>query len=274
MKGGVGKTTVATNVAYAISKFHNKKVLLIDNDPQFNASQYLIKQSEYVKFIENHENCTIMDIYRDRPTYYPSVVKRRKQPLKAVEPDLTNCILPVYRSKSDNGRYDILPSHLNLMELDSPPLGTEQRLKNFIKKIQNAYDFIFIDCPPTMSVFTLSGYLASEGYLIPIKPDYLSSMGIPLLERAIEKYAKSHSHSITQIGIVFTMVKLNNALTKETISMIKKSGRICFDGWLRDSVQVARAVKYNQAIFDYPKAYVYGEEIKGIARELLTKIGE
>jgi chromosome partitioning protein len=272
MKGGVGKTTIATNVAYAISRFHDKKVLLIDNDPQFNATQYLIKQQDYIDFIEDNSKCTTLDIYRDRPTYYPSVVRRRNQPIKPIEPNLNNCILTVYESRSKSTRYDLLPSHLNLMELDSPALGTEQRLKNFILKIQDAYDFIFIDCPPTMSVFTLSGYLASDGYLIPIKPDYLSSMGIPLLERAIEKYIKSHGHKIDQIGIVFTMVKLNNHLMRETMSNIRKSGRTCFDGYLRESIQVAKAVGCNQAIFDYSKSRVYGEEIKVIADELFEKI--
>jgi chromosome partitioning protein len=185
MKGGVGKTTLTTNLTGTLAKYHGKKVLLVDNDPQFNATQSLVKSADYLAFINNSNKCTILDIYRDRPTSTPSITKGKVK-VTVPKPSINNIIINV-RTYSP-GRLDILPSTLALMELDAPSLGTEQRLSIFIDQIKNEYDFIFIDCPPTMSLYTLSGFIASDAYLIPVKPDILSSIGFSLLERAISSY--------------------------------------------------------------------------------------
>lgn len=270
MKGGVGKTTLTANIAYALAKFHNKKVLLIDNDPQFNATQYFVPTDSYIKYIENPSKCTVLDIYVDRTKVVPSIVSKKMKPIEVPKPTLTNSTIPIY---SGSGKLDLIPSTLNLMEIiDVAARGTEIRLKKFINNIKDAYDFIFIDCPPTMSLFTLSAYLAADAYIIPIKPDHLSSIGTSLIERAIEKYEDTYGHNIKQVGIVFTMVKLNSRLMKDTMSTIRKTSRICFKNYLRDSTQIAKAVKYNKALFEYDVAKAYGEEVKNITDELLTLI--
>ena len=112
----------------------------------------------------------------------------------------------IYGNKNKN--LDLIPSTLQLMELDTSKRGTENRLKRFISKIRRAYDIILIDCPPTLSIFTLSAYLASDAYIIPIKPDHLSSIGIPLLRRAIQEYEEDYNKKLDFLGIVFTMVDL------------------------------------------------------------------
>ncbi len=271
MKGGVGKTTLAVNLAYALAKFHGKKILLIDADPQFNATQYLISQKDYVDYINNESKKTVLDIFRDTPESAPSTVTEGSLRSSPTPITLENGIINIY---DNEGKFDIVPSTLELMTVQTAERGTENKLRWFIERIKDAYDFIFIDCPPTMSIYTDSAYLASEGYIIPIKPDYLSSVGLPLLERSIRQLEANYGKKIKQIGIVFTMAQPHTKLTRRTMRTIRSSGRATFDNFLRHSTTVARAVERNKALFDYRDSFDYGEEIKNIAGEFLARVGD
>jgi chromosome partitioning protein len=170
---------------------------------------------------------------------------------------------------SNKGRLDLIPSTLQLMELEISPRGTEYRLKNFVDRIREAYDLIFIDCPPTLSIFTLSAYLASDSVLVPVKPDWLSTIGLPLLEKAMEQYEEDYGHKITLLGIIFTMVDKRTTLMKERMDEIRKT-RKTFENYLRHSIKVAKAVGVNMPLFLYPESKPYGEEIINITNELWT----
>ena len=271
MKGGVGKTTVAVNIAIALAKFHSRRVLLIDNDPQFNATQSLITGKQYLDFINNPDKCSILDIYRDKVVASPSIAKGRIE-RDIVEPTIKNSVINVRHFA--HGKLDLLPSTLQLMELDSPQLGTEQKLSIFIDKIEGAYDFIIIDCPPTMSLFTLSAYIASEGYVIPIKPDHLSSIGISLLERAINNYSRISRKKVEQIGVIFSMVKTHSS-TEQVMDSLRKSKRYCFKPVVKQGVNAARAVEELKALFEYqPSKAEMGKQIEEITKELLERIEE
>ncbi|RKY95945.1 MAG: hypothetical protein DRQ03_08085, partial [Candidatus Hydrothermota bacterium] len=162
---------------------------------------------------------------------------------------------------------------LRLMKIQESERGEEFKLQRFLDKIKGAYDFIFIDCPPTMSIFTLSAYLASDAYLIPVKPDYLSSIGLPLLERGIKDYEERFAKRIKQIGIIFTMVDIRTTLMKDTMNTLKAStNRVVFDNYLRHSTKIARAVKQNKVLFNYSESKPYGKEIINIADEFLDKV--
>lgn len=272
MKGGVGKTTLTCNLAYALAYFHKKKVLLVDIDPQFNATQYFMKQEDYLKYINDKKNYTIFEIFKEPLTEAPSTVNTENQKIELLPPSLTNTTVHIYEGK-DGNRLDMIPSTLQLMELESSARGSENRLKIFIDNIKNAYDFIFVDCPPTMSILTLSAYLASDAYLIPIKPDHLSSVGLPLLERAIKKYEVNFPRNIKQLGIIFTMVT-NTNLMKDTMRQISSTNRVIFRSKLRHSVKIAEAVQQNQALFMSRDAEEYGEEIKQITNEFLGMVNK
>lgn len=270
MKGGVGKTTLTANIAYAVAQFHEKRVLLVDMDPQFNATQYFVSQKDYVEYIEDPSKKTVLDIFQDSVETAPSTVKEKDQENKPIPVSLDNGTVNIYKNK---GKFDIIPSTLRLMKIQESERGEEFKLKRFLDKVKNAYDYIFIDCPPTMSIYTLSAYLASDGYLIPVKPDYLSSIGLPLLERGIEEYEGRYGKKIQQIGVIFTMVS-RTILMRDTMETLKSSpGRIVFDNFMRHSTTIARAVKKNKALFDYNDSREHGEEIKSIAKEFLDKVG-
>jgi len=264
MKGGVAKTTLAVNMAYASAYYKHKRMLLVDVDPQFNATQYLMKQKDYISYIEDGSKLTVLDIYRPRTERAPSVVLSNGQKKKAPKLNLSNIIVTIFQNK---GKLDLIPSTLQLMELEISTRGTERRLKNFIDQVKDAYDLILIDCPPTLSIFTLSAYLASDAVLVPIKPDWLSTIGLPLLEKVMEQYEEDHGHKISQLGIIFTMVDKRTTLMKDRMEEIRKT-RKTFKNYLRQSIRVAEAIGSNEPLFLYKRSKLYGEEIKNITDEL------
>ena len=185
---------------------------------------------------------------------------------------MKNFIVNVYKNPESGARLDLIPSTLQLMELDQSARGTEFRLKRFVDKVRKFYDFILIDCPPTLSIFTLSAYLASDAILVPIKPDILSTIGLPLLERAIREYEENYGVKVKQLGVIFTMVDKRTKLMKEQMDEISKT-REAFRTYLRQSIKVAEAVRNNEPLFLSTRARDYGIEIKKITEELLEKVG-
>jgi chromosome partitioning protein len=185
MKGGVGKTTLSVNISYILGRYHSKKVLLVDIDPQFNATQYLVGQSDILNHFANKK--TVYDILMPSKEDEISLSSSRKR--TKVQPANLDDYLIKARKFTHRGRVvgnlDLIPSSLKLINFETNKRGVENLLKKFLIEKCGHYDFIVIDCPPTLSLLTLSAYLASEYYLIPIKPDYLSSLGLPLLERGL-----------------------------------------------------------------------------------------
>ena len=201
MKGGVGKTTLATNICDCLSRRKGKRVLLVDIDPQFNATQCLFSGDEYVDYLKD-EGDTVLTLFSDAQNISTSTVKGIKQ----VSGKKTEDIEP-YRFR-DN--WYVLPGNLNLYQVEmSPGSGKENRLKKFIKAVQNRYnfDYVIIDTPPTPSVWMSSALIASDYYLIPVKPDPLSYTGVSLLENIINTKREDYDLSISCIGVVFTMVE-------------------------------------------------------------------
>lgn len=276
MKGGVGKTTLTANIGWALTEFHNKNVLLVDVDMQANLSQYFIKPEEYVDLINRagaHTNqLTVMDIYGKRRATAPSTVKRSGH--KVSEPDfnLDNLKVEIY---SKNGAHlHLIPSTLKLVDLN--PVNAENRLKRFLDNIKGNYDYILIDCPPTMYFFAKSALISSDAYLIPIKPDYLSSFGFLLLEKIIKQFEYDYELNLIQLGSIFTMVRgRETRLMRKVMSGLRVlEDRYFFQNTLTDSIHVAEAAMGNNVLFKHPKAKRYAEEIKNITMELLDRIAE
>lgn len=269
MKGGVGKTTLSVNISYVLSGFHSKKVLLVDIDPQFNATQYLVEQSRILNHFKNKK--TVYDILMPQKEEEISLSAKRKA--SKTEPvNLKDYIISIVNVTA-GGRLDLIPSSLKLINFDEQgKRGTENLLKNFLNEKCKEYDFIIIDCPPTLSLLTLSAYLASEFYLIPIKPDYLSSLGLPLLERGLEDYKERFGHSIELLGIVFTMKDNRSTVAQEVIQSIEESGWNCFNAHSSQSVKVARSVNSLDNFYHYAASEKYANEFKEITTELIAKI--
>lgn len=270
MKGGVGKTTLTVNLAVGLARFHSKKVLLVDLDPQFNATQYIMETKDYVKHISDKSKLTVKDIFVDKLTECAGTGSSAVLQQSKVKPTRDNCCIRVYNK---NGSFvDLLPSRLELMEADTLDRGTENKLKIFLDKVKDAYDFILIDCPPTISLFTKSAFIASDSYIIPIKPDYLSSIGMSLIDRAVEKFQDTYGKNINYLGLVFVMVQKTN-LMKKTMDTLRKQRKYkCFDNHLSHSTKIAQTVESKKSVYDIDGRYP--DEMKGITEEFLQVVGK
>jgi chromosome partitioning protein len=158
MKGGVGKTTLATNVGCSLAHMYGKKVLLVDVDPQFNATQSLVRNSVYLAHLRE-EKPTVLDIFMPNRPGAIRTVSGTSQASRA-NVSLRDCLLNVIGPLSNGGRLDIIPSRLALIEVQDSQRQTETLLRRFIQEKAQGYDFVFLDCPPTISVFTQAVFLS------------------------------------------------------------------------------------------------------------------
>ncbi len=276
MKGGVAKTTLTANVAWALTHFHSKNILMIDVDMQANLSQYFMKPKDYADLVNREgsfkDKLTVMAVYQKRALPTPSTVKESGNKIEIPKLNLKNLKQTIY--SKDDAVLDLIPSTLELVDLD--PTNADNRLKKFINDIKDKYHYILIDCPPTMYFFTKSALIASDAYLIPVKPDHLSSFGFILLERVIKQFESDYEKKLIQLGTVFTLVEGKETnLMKDTMrNMRTLSGRYFFSQVFHHSTRVAEAAKYNKTLFEYPRARKYAAEIKAIADDLIKRITE
>lgn len=194
MKGGVGKTTLAVQVAHAADKA-GYKTLVVDLDPQSNLSQSLLSPEKYVRYVENRKP-TVVQIF-DR--YIP--------PSDEYESPRQVDIHDVIIKKAGYWHHttlDLIPCRLELSHSLKNPTGKERRLAKAIAKISSEYDLIIIDCAPTESILTEAAYFASRYVLVPVKPEFMATIGLPLLARSVEEFTlENEDHQLDICGIVF-----------------------------------------------------------------------
>jgi len=219
MKGGVGKTTLSTNICDCLARRNKKKVLLIDIDPQFNATQCLFSGDEYIQLLKDN-NDTIINVFENTSRSLASTVsglsESKPKNLKDIKPQIFK------------ENFHILPGNLDLYRLEmAPGSGRENRLSRFIQEIQKneEYDYIIIDTPPTPSIWMTSALLASDYYLIPVKPDPISYIGVDLLETIIEDKREDLNIKITCIGLVFSMVERPDSIVYQSAVRQIKNGK-------------------------------------------------
>ncbi|MCW0404924.1 Sporulation initiation inhibitor protein Soj [Xanthomonas sacchari] len=245
MKGGVGKTTLAVGLAWELAK--NYKVLLVDVDPQFNATQWLVPTDTYFDWLTKGK--TVFDVFQPEAAV-PGGIGGFRSGAKPAAPSLKDAIISITHS---GVTLDIVPSILDLMTLDAAPRGTENKLKVFLQQAKGKYDYILIDCPPTASLFSYSAYLASDMYLVPIKPDPLSVLGLPLLERAIEDYQNRSGHSLARLGLVLTQVRGTDAMAKNSAQLRLSYPGEVFKEQLPIATGVAEAVQEGLPLQEFHK---------------------
>lgn len=261
MKGGVGKTTLAVNVAYTLTKEENKRVLIIDMDPQMNATQYTLKQ-EYVEQILGDRNKSVYG---------------------CLSPDYkTNTTLKSYEKYNEGDwifeveeNFDIIPSSLDIMKLnlsDSP-----YKLRQYIEnELDDKYDVIIIDCPPTISDYTKVSLLASDMYLVPMKTDSLSVFGLPMLENYIQDtIIGEFRHTIECVGIVLNMVMPSRLLYKKNKPIIQQRWKSkLFQNELKQCEEIVKGLdpelSEEKYIVDMKDIKIV-DEIKNITRQLVQK---
>ncbi|MCD1588663.1 AAA family ATPase [Halomonas sp. IOP_14] len=201
MKGGVAKTTLAINMADCLASRHQKRVLLIDVDPQFNATQCLVAPEDYMGHLRK-DGDTILKVFDRNSRIVPSAVASRDK-LKPKN-------LEDIEVLSIKNNFDLLPGNLELYRLEmAPGDGRENRLKNYLAKVEDKYDYVVIDTPPTPSVWMTSALIASQYYVIPVKADPISLTGIDLLRSIIDEKKENFDLSLSCAGLVLTLTESN-----------------------------------------------------------------
>lgn len=196
MKGGVGKSTLTVNIAWHFAAYTkwNKRVLVADLDPQFNASQYLLGTQQYENILKENRP-TMWNVFEQHATIPTGSSK------KVIPDEVTSRVV-----KFSNDNYiDIIPSQLELSYSVKSSRGPmHEYLNRLLKKLDDKYDLIVIDCAPTESILTTAAYLSSDYVLIPVKPEYLSTIGLPLLWQSLTTFAEQYDRQPVKVaGIVF-----------------------------------------------------------------------
>jgi chromosome partitioning protein len=266
MKGGVAKTTLAINIADCLYTRHNKNVLVIDVDPQFNATQCLMSGEEYINYLKEG-NDTVVNIF-DR-SFRPTVGIVEGQSI--CKPKSLGEI-KTYKTRRG---FDLLPGALDLYKLEmAPGEGREYRIKNYLK--EQSYDYVIIDTPPTPSVWMTSALLASDFYLIPVRPDPISLTGIDLLHGIISEKTENFGLTIKCCGLVFTIGEEHTNIFKSAKRNILSSGRWkgkLYKNHLLKRVEIARTQLNQEFILDIADSELK-RSLTRIVQEFLERTGD
>lgn len=241
-KGGVGKTTTAINISAIIAK-KNKKVLLIDADPQGNATSGLgvSKNCEFSTY-----DVLINDVEIHNTT--------QKVDIKNLEICPTNMSLA--------------GAEVELVKYD----GREYKLKEKIDKIKENYDFIFIDCPPSLGLITLNALTASDSVLIPVQCEYFALEGVGELLKTIDLVRKYYNRTLTIEGAVLTMydprTKLSNQVVKEVNKYFENK---VFETLIPRNVRLSEAPSFGKPIILYDPLSKGARCYEKLAKEILKK---
>jgi len=242
-KGGVGKTTTAVNLA-TIFAVMNKKVLLIDLDSQGNSSSGLGIKQESRKVTSYHVMCGLDSI--------------------------ENAIMPTEIQK-----LSIITSNTNLaaVELDLIDKEDHERiLKNTLSGIIDQYDYIFIDCPPSLNILTLNALVASKEVIIPMLCDFYSLEGLSHLLKTIEIVEKKLNPDIRVGGILFTMYDRRHRLTEQVERDVRSClGKMVYNVVIPRNVRVSEAPSHGKSVIIYDHNCPGSRAYINLAKEIMKR---
>jgi chromosome partitioning protein len=271
MKGGVGKTTLAAQLAHACAR-RGLRTLAVDLDPQANLSQTLLRPQAYVRHLRERKP-TIVQLFEQ---YMPATDESASP--RPVE--IQDIILKGV-GYSTRATLDLIPSQLELSHTLKNPYGKERRLARALRVVPDDYDLILIDCAPTESVLTESAYYASRFILVPVKPEYLATIGLPLLARSIRDFKNENSdHQLDICGIVFNHSSAysegpeGRTSIREVQSEAAKNSWHVYDTRVRYSRSYAKAAREGTPIgrTSYARWYV-ASEFGEFVDEFLLSVG-
>jgi chromosome partitioning protein len=240
-KGGVGKTTTSVNLSASLAS-RGKKVLLIDLDPQGNASSGLgLKKHDYQDLNIYHvliDEASLDEVIRESPTANLSVAP--------ANPDLVGAEIEL---------------------VDTP--RREFKLKDALTHLQKTYDYIFIDCPPSLGLLTLNALAAANTFIVPLQCEYYALEGLSQLLNTAGLVKKSINPDLRIEGIVLTMFDTRNNLSHQVVSEIQTHfGDKVFRSIIPRNVRLSEAPSHGQPIVEYDQKSIGAVKYMELAEEL------
>jgi len=240
-KGGVGKTTTAVNLASALGVLE-KRILLIDADPQANASSGL--GVEEINFSTYH--------------------------LLEHSAEASKCILP-----TTSPNVDIIPSHIDLVAAEIELVDRDNReymMREALKSIKDQYDYIIIDCAPSLGLITINALTAADSVIIPIQCEYFALEGLGKLLNTIKNVQKIHNPDLDIEGLLLTMydsrLRLSNQVVEEVNSHFPE---MVFETIISRNVRLSEAPSFGESILSYDAESKGAIQYIQLAEEVLLR---
>ena len=246
-KGGVGKTTTVINLATALS-FHNKKVLIIDLDPQGNATTGL--------GIENNDNTkTIYDVLSDRSSFEETIKNTKIENLKIVSSNVELSGLEV-ETATENRRAFLL----------------KDKIESFINSSGNDFSYIFIDCPPSLSLLTVMSLVVAKSLIVPLQAEFFALEGLSQLMKTIDRVKINLNPTLEIRGVLLTMFDKRNKLSSQVDTEARKFfNEKVYQTVIPRNVRLSEAPSHGIPILIYDKSCSGSKSYSSFADEFLRQ---